>query len=87
MSANHTVKEVMERINDENGTKFNSSDTNSKTNWQYSSYEGNAFETIGFDSDFQRAVKRAGFDGISAYEIGELTFMAFEPPSLSSSFS
>ena len=78
LSNNVTVEEALNRINDENATTFEPSDIDFAAD-----YEGNAFEFLASDK-FIELLKTTGFDGISAYEGGDLTWNAFEPSQIKS---
>ena len=83
LSNEATVQESLDRINDDNGTTFDAVELGLDPE-----YQGNAFEWLGgWEPRVIQAFKDAGFDGISAYEIGEITWAAFEPTQIKSVFN
>jgi len=78
MSNDVTVEEALNRINDENATTFEPSDIGLDPD-----YEASAFQFLASD-DFIKLLKSTGFDGIGAYEAGDLTWNAFEPTQIKS---
>ena len=83
LSNEATVQESLDRINDDNGTTFDAVELGLDPE-----YQGNAFEWLGgWEPQVIQAFKDAGFDGISAYEIGEITWAAFEPTQIKSVFN
>lgn len=75
-----SVQESLDAINEENGTQFTASEMPA---WP-ADYEGNAAEWIGLDPAMVTLAKKAGFDGIMAYEQGEPTWNAFEATQIKS---
>lgn len=75
-----SVQESLDAINEANGTQFTASDMPA---WP-ADYEGNAAEWIGLDPAMVTLAKKAGFDGMMAYEQGEPTWNAFEATQIKS---
>ena len=79
LSQEYSVEEIINRINDENGTTFEPGDFEADPN-----YEGNAFELVATNDQFIEKVKEAGYDGMHALEGGEWTWNAFSPEQIKS---
>ena len=82
LSNEYSVQETIDRINDENGTTFEAEDFGMDPN-----HEGNAFEWLAMEPKFIQMLKDVGFDGISAYEAGDITWNAFEQTQIKSAIA
>jgi hypothetical protein len=80
LSSGHTIEEIINRINDENGTTFEPSDFGNPD------YEGFAYELIA-SKKFIKQIKEVGFDGLHALEGGEWTWNAFNANQIKSVFN
>lgn len=80
MSQDVSARELVSAINNENGTQFTVDDLGYP-----SDYTGRAFEFLGSGGDvFISNAIDAGFDGIVAYELDELTYSAFNSEQIKS---
>lgn len=80
LSSGHTIEEIINRINDENGTTFEPSDFGNPA------YEGFAYDLIA-NKKFIKQIKEVGFDGLHALEGGEWTWNAFNANQIKSAIT
>jgi len=86
MSENYGAQEILDAVNEANGTAFTIEDTSFRS-MKGKDIDTTAFEMFAFDDVFRRKIEGAGFDGMSAFEEGELTWNAFQAGQIKSPFN